>query len=214
MMGRDHAMLGAIGGLGLLPFVHGFGLPALTPASLAVGATLSAGAALLPDMDHPQASPGRTFPAGRWVAQLVNKASGGHRHATHSLAGAAVIGGLAWWGMGQGFRAREVLTFVLVALAVHILFVHRMWSSLAVAAAVTLAVARWVPDGRWPAVAVIIGVSTHIAGDMLNPEGCPLLWPGPWRTGVPLFTTGSLGERLASVVMAGGVGWLAWLRFG
>ncbi|OPY63705.1 MAG: Inner membrane protein YdjM [Pelotomaculum sp. PtaU1.Bin065] len=47
----------------------------------------------------------------------------------------------------------------------------------------------------------------HLVLDMLNPHGVPLLWPLPLKVGVPLITTGHIGEtfivRPACYLLAG-----------
>ena len=86
MMGRDHALSGALAFAALAVPLH------MRTEVLAAGMALTAGAAVLPDIDHPDASIAQTF---GWVtkgfAWAVEHVSGGHRHGTHSLAGAAVF---------------------------------------------------------------------------------------------------------------------------
>ena len=91
MMGSDHGWTGAVAFAALAPQ-----MPA-TGAVLALGVAATAGAAVLPDIDHPDSTVSRTFGfltgAFAWV---VEKISGGHRHGTHSIIGVAVMTGLAW----------------------------------------------------------------------------------------------------------------------
>jgi len=54
-MGRTHATSGAVAFLAVLPLLHQAGLP-LTPLAVPVAAIAAAGAATLPDLDHPQAT--------------------------------------------------------------------------------------------------------------------------------------------------------------
>jgi len=107
MLGRDHALSGAAAFALLAPQLH------VTGAHLAAGTVLAAGAAVLPDIDHPDATISRTFGfltgAFAWT---VEKVSGGHRHGTHSVIGIAVFTALAWaadaWrNSGPVWQARQ-----------------------------------------------------------------------------------------------------------
>lgn len=54
--------------------------------AISAGLLSTAGAGLLNDLDHPEATIAWTLgPFTRALAVLVNRVSGGHRHATHSL---------------------------------------------------------------------------------------------------------------------------------
>src|ERR1700744_4794024 len=82
MLGRDHALSGAVAFAGLAPVLH------VRMSYLAAGVVLTAGAGVLPDIDHPDSTISRSFGfLTEWFAWLVNKLSGGHRHGTHSLLG-------------------------------------------------------------------------------------------------------------------------------
>ena len=66
---------------------------ALTPAEFVAGAIICAGAAMLPDLDHPSATIAQTFGPVTWgLSKAVAWLSGGHRDATHSLAFAVAHG--------------------------------------------------------------------------------------------------------------------------
>jgi putative membrane-bound metal-dependent hydrolase len=103
MMGYGHATMGAAAYLALTS-TSALALSA-TPQdvpTMATGALLTAGAALLPDIDHHSATIAKTVPSARFlrwtliasptenVARAVERVSGGHRHMTHSLIGIAV----------------------------------------------------------------------------------------------------------------------------
>lgn len=91
MLGRDHALTGAAAFGLLAPGLHVTGL------HLAAATVLAGGAALLPDIDHPDSTVARTFGlATRLFAWMTEKLSGGHRHGTHSLPGAALFTVAAW----------------------------------------------------------------------------------------------------------------------
>src|SRR6201996_3065979 len=86
MLGRDHALSGAVVFAALAPPLH------VSLAHLAAGVVLSAGAGVLPDIDHPDSTISRSFGfLTEWFAWVVDRLSGGHRHGTHSLLGIAVF---------------------------------------------------------------------------------------------------------------------------
>lgn len=116
MLGKTHAASGACAGLALAPWVGAHTLPAAV-----VVATVTAGAALLPDLDHPGARASRLLgPVTGVLSSLLRAASrwlyartkgprderhrGEHRHLTHTLLfavalGALVAAGSAAWGV-------------------------------------------------------------------------------------------------------------------
>src|SRR5258708_27446802 len=80
MLGRDHALSGAVVFAAFAPSLH------VTEAHLAAGVVLAAGAGVLPDIDHPDSTISRSFGfLTEWFAWLADRISGGHRHGTHSL---------------------------------------------------------------------------------------------------------------------------------
>lgn len=224
MLGKDHALLGGIFALSAAPLVaHHLALPALTLPRLAAVTVLTVGAGLLPDWDQPGASPSRTFPlVGMWLSELILKLCGRHRGCrwwfpgTHSLAAAVLFAWGVW--VADGYHWGWIVsTFVLVAMAFH--FVSRLPThSLVLAAGATYGIERFLPLGDWAAVAVSLGVCSHLLGDMIATKpgtdgGVPLLWPLPHRFGIRLFRTGGSGEMAASMVMTAVALGLAWLRF-
>ncbi len=61
---------------------------------------------------------------------------------------------------------------------------------------------------RWTGIASLsIGYLSHLAADMLTPQGLRLLWPlrGTW--GLPLCRTGSPAETFIVMTVGGGVAW-------
>ncbi|HEY3958511.1 MAG TPA: metal-dependent hydrolase [Streptosporangiaceae bacterium] len=202
MLGRTHALSGAAVFTGL-----DAGLLHLGPVPLLTGAVLTAGAAVLPDLDHPDATVSRTFGfLTQALAWAVGKASGGHRHGTHSATGAAVATGLAMLARvfahtTAGLAVLALLAALLLAAALRALRLGGHSGDLAaIAAAAAMA---WTGAGlRLLPWAVALGTATHIAGDMLTTEGCPLAWPLTarhyWLLPGPLrFETGHLAERCA-----------------
>lgn len=201
MLGHSHALSGAVTGL-----ITGIAMQMPVPHTAAL-AGFTAGMALLPDLDKCGSSPARSLGfLSEAVAWVVGKISGGHRHATHSLLGIAVFTGLAW--LSAHFRADyagkaglALLMTLSVAGALEALRIARSH----VADLIGIAVAGWevwfgygltlVP------LAVLVGTSTHIVGDMLTDSGCMLGYPASRHRfhllPEPLaFTTGTRPELL------------------
>jgi membrane-bound metal-dependent hydrolase YbcI (DUF457 family) len=213
MLGRDHALSGAVAFAALAPFaVH------LTAAQLAAGTVLTAGAALLPDFDEPGSTIARS--AGfltRGFACLVRFAARGHRHGTHSLLGAGVFTLLAWLGAVTEPGRLLLLAFLALMLACALRAVPVMRGHLADTAGLGMAAGLcfWHSGLVLVPACVALGVLSHIAGDAATHGGCPLLWPFSRRDfhdSPVLFTTGKFFEsRIAAPALAAGlVLALAW----
>jgi len=159
-----------------------------------------AGAALLPDLDHPSSTATRRFSAASWLAShairplsaLVydltkgrrDTGRGTHRGLTHTAVGAVLLGlainvASARWGT-------PVLVgtlFVCLALAIKGLdAVVPGPPSLVIAAGLTFAVEQYLPGGTagtagWLGTAVALGMTVHSVGDAVTESGAPLLWP-------------------------------------
>lgn len=217
MMGRTHALSGLVLGAAAGQFVwHS------APGYLAVGAAVTAGAAVLPDIDHPDASIARSFgfvtEAFAWIVEHI---SGGHRHGTHSLAGVAAFTALAYAAEHYrqtlpGKAGLALLLILVLAAGVRALKIGGHFGDLlAIGAAVAMIVTGFgLAEVPW---AVAVGAATHLLGDMLTDEGIPIAWPVS-RHHVRLlpepfaFTTGTRPERwvVAPALMVALV-WLAWL---
>lgn len=198
MMGRTHALTGAIAGLALCQPV-----PELTALHTLTVAAVTAGAALWPDMDHPQSTAANAVgPVTRIPAALISVISGGHRNGTHSLIGiaaagvvtigAALIGGFVlglWVAFLVAIGTGSLLGRSRPAMAGHVL-VFLLIGGLATTTAVFDP-----PRTGIIVAAVMLGFAVHIAGDVITEEGCPLLWPAKPRVGLGLITTDGLIER-------------------
>lgn len=137
MLGRSHALSGAVGWLAGCAALAELGhRPAWS--TVVVGAAVSTGFALAPDADHPGSTVARTLgPVTRLLstgiagaASALRRSScahcaagpnrGGHRALTHTAAGALtaglIVAGLGWW---LGERAGLALVGFAVWLAVH-----------------------------------------------------------------------------------------------
>lgn len=184
MMGTTHASSGVVAYLAVLPVLPGVH----PPATVALGVIAAAGAAMLPDLDHPKATVANCYgPPTRILASGIETISEGHRNGTHSLLGigaftAATVGLQqvgGWWLvgwlvllLGVGVTAlglaptKQPFAYLgLVAVGVLFLTGSTGWANM--------------PTDTVPH-AVAIGCAAHIVGDMLTPEGCPLLWLPSW----------------------------------
>lgn len=216
MMGRTHALTGALAGLlvgRLLGLNPAGGQAPGVAATLAAGAALgpfaavTAGYALVPDLDHRSSSATRLLGpvtgllsrglrgASGWLYERTkgpaDEPNGEHRHLTHTLVFAAALGGIcaattATWG------AWAVIGWLAFGL---LLAVDRL--GLAALVAYGAGAAVWLPatlrgsglpDGQallaaldassgWLGLAVALGCAVHCLGDALTESGCPLLWP-------------------------------------
>lgn len=200
MLGRTHALSGAVAGAAVALLVT-----RADAAHVAVAAGLTAGAAVLPDIDHPDATIAHSFGfITRAFAWLVEKVSGGHRHGTHSLAGIAAFTAAAWAAdryrhLLAGKIALGLLLVLIVASGLRALKIGGHFADLLAIAGV--AAMMWLRyDLAAVPWAIGVGTASHIAGDMLTDEGCPLAWPlskDHFRLlPEPLaFTTGTRPER-------------------
>lgn len=203
MMGPNHAMSGAAAWLYSYPIAEAaMGVSYAQPLIL-TGAVLTAGAALLPDIDTIQSTISRSFgPATKAISMVVSGASktvrntvrgpadktaeGGHRYLTHTAVMAIGFGAFAWlactiWGRA----ALLVLLFVFLGLAVRGLMgdwaKENGWIAVTGVAALGAAVASQViPEASsyvFVAVTIIAGSIIHCLGDMVTKARLPFLWP-------------------------------------
>lgn len=202
VMGPTHSMSGAAVGLAVaqaLPTEWG---GVQSPSEAFIYAGICAGAALLPDLDSPQATVARAFgPLSFGLAHVIENASqalvnltrgpkdeycgNGHRTATHTLWFALLTGAAASALIAAfGSNAAIGLLFVFLGLAIRGLvpeWSKRDWWAVTGLSAL-LAVWAWrsLPEGTGGVVlgsAVAVGVLTHIAGDFITKQGVPFLAP-------------------------------------
>jgi membrane-bound metal-dependent hydrolase YbcI (DUF457 family) len=193
----------------------------LTPLTAAVGTIVAAGAGLLPDLDHPQATPARAFgPISQAASRFIAAVSGGHRHATHSKWGLLVCGILAagayltswtlmfviWACMGLGVRAlwkhprnrpNGRLDYGDVAGLVHAgiagFIAYRLTHS-----GVDLSVIPF---------AVTLGYAVHLLGDSMTESGIPWDYPDMTPHRIASIDTGKAVERWVVVpLLYAGIG--------
>jgi membrane-bound metal-dependent hydrolase YbcI (DUF457 family) len=198
MLGRDHALSGAVVFAALIPLMH------VTGDVLPAGIALGAGAGVLPDIDHPDSSISRSFGfLTEGFAKIVDLISGGHRHGTHSIIGIGVFTAGAWaagwWQIhskgGIEFGSGTLSAYMIPALlyltllysaalrALHVGGHHGDVIGFLGAAATCIlgADVSLITVWHWQvpmlAVATGLGCAAHIAGDELTHGGCPILWP-------------------------------------
>ncbi|MCW0216670.1 MAG: metal-dependent hydrolase [Pseudonocardia sp.] len=204
MLGVSHATSGAALGLAVAGFVPT--LIGMTPSagSVLTFAGVAAGAALLPDLDHPSSTATRRFSWASWLASKAirplsalvfdltrgrrDTGKGTHRGLTHTAVGALFLGlainlASAQWG------TPVMLGTLFVCLALAIKGLDGLIPgppSLVIAAGLTWAVQEYVPGGTdgtagWLGAAVALGMVVHSLGDAITESGAPLLWPLPIR---------------------------------
>lgn len=181
MMGPQHALTGAVAWSILVSVDHPPG------PVLVAGYAITAGAALWPDVDHPDSTVSQSLGPLTWLmCRVVQALSGGHRRGTHSLAGCAIMGGVT----AGAVQARPavwatvvlaVMLSVMLASLVHVIpirWMRRGWVDELVAVAVAVTIAWW-PGLNLEALApaVLIGTLTHALGDAITRQGIPFLWP-------------------------------------
>ncbi|MHA6794588.1 metal-dependent hydrolase [Pseudonocardia bannensis] len=234
MLGISHALSGAALGLAVAGFGSSLVEVPATVGSVLTFAAVCAGAALLPDLDHPSSMATRRFSWASMVASRVvrpfsallyrlTRASrdtgrGTHRGITHTALFAVAIGmalnlASARWG------EPVLLGTLFVCLALAIKGLDALVPgppSLVIAAGLTYGVDQWVPGGTagtagWIGAAVTLGMLVHAVGDAVTESGAPLLWPVPIRrrrwypVGSPRPLRFRTGGRVEALLVAPGL---------
>lgn len=192
MMGHGHAVMGAAGWVALAGTGAGaLGIVPMEPAHVAAGALVTAGAALLPDVDHHNGSIAHSLPPiSNVITRIVGPATGGHRHGTHSLLGVLIFFGLAWalaplridlpGGIHDDFQVGAWAIIVLmVSFALKALrLVRGKVSAWTLAVGFGTAATWFAPEQLWwLPLSVGLGAFIHVLGDGLTTQGVPWLWP-------------------------------------
>lgn len=236
MLGFSHATSGALGWLVAAPAIstalaQASIVPApLSPQEIAIGAVACAGAALMPDLDHPQATIAYTFgPVSHGVSKFTALVAGGHRQGTHSLLFSAgfglvcLIAGMSSdWLQNPAFGM--IMLFLLAAFAFRGMGivpprVGGGFKSIVIileAAAFTYVVYNFMPTTWWwLGLAGFMGSVIHLIGDSLTPEGVPWFYPARWRFAIPIIShTGNFLERFViGPLMVVGIGWMIWVIY-
>jgi membrane-bound metal-dependent hydrolase YbcI (DUF457 family) len=176
MENHAHALTGAVAFAAVAPLLHP------TISALAAGVVLTAGAALLPDVDEPGSTISREggfLTMG--LAVIVHKISGGHRKGTHSIVGitvftvlTALAAAFSWNRWDQ--VALGLFLSLLLAAAMHGLRLGGHHGDVLALLAAGAAV-YWHAGLHYAPLCVALGVIAHIGGDELTHSGCPLLYP-------------------------------------
>lgn len=183
-MGRGHAASGALAFTALVAAAPLVGVhPSV--AQTACGAFATAGAALIPDSDHPEGTIAFTWgPLSKALCEAIHNACHGHRRHTHTLPFAALAGGCTWlWlALAAPFHATSwvagVMLYALLTLAMRSLKLAHAGAHPLGAALAYLAVEHTHGLTTLLPLAVTLGCLAHIAGDSLTVEGVPpFLWP-------------------------------------
>jgi membrane-bound metal-dependent hydrolase YbcI (DUF457 family) len=177
MLGKNHLLTSSAGWCVLGVPALGLAGVAVTPAVVVAGAVVCAGASMLPDLDHPQATVSRVFgPVSQAFSRGVAKLAGGHRQGTHSLfAAALLVLGLGWLlAATDGPWIALGLTVFCTALMVRVLTETRGLEGLLLSVLIGAGMSALAPGESWLLVAIGFGYVAHIVGDMLTPEGAPL----------------------------------------
>jgi len=216
MRGYSHALSGAVTGAAVGELI--LHLPLTGTLTLSA---FTAGWATWNDLDQTGSCAARSLGfASELVARVIRKLSGGHRHLTHSVLGVAIFTALAWAACHYRHSVPGEIAlgvFLLLGIAAGLgalrLGGHRA-DAIALAAAGVIVWTGWglalVP------LATGLGMGTHVCGDMLTVQGCPLLDPLTSRHfGLPRpvgFTTGTWRETrvVVPVLFAALFGLAVW----
>lgn len=208
MLGRAHALSGiAIWGLTApaIASVSGMGLDWKTYVA---GALVTAGAAVAPDLDHPDHSSASNSlkPVTTHLSRFVEKVSGGHRMGTHSILGILVGTTLALlFAIGLAPIGGVLAGFFLFAFALKALKypffgkAHLRTVIIAVTAALMALALVWAASGSWGwmVAAISFGLFIHVLGDAITRGGVPWLWPiNKWQYSLTPMYAGGTTEKL------------------
>ena len=215
-MGRSHLLVGAAGMVAVgAPVAAQLGLT-LSGPELAAAAVVGAGASMLPDVDHPNATVAHSLgPVTHVISKVFAKVFGGHRNGTHSLmfAGAAALAThLLLAGTGGPWAALG-LTFFFCSLLVRTLTDADGLVCAAVSAILACTLVAVAPGDGWLVWAVGMGCLWHMLGDIVTPEGTPPLWPvSKVRLAVPLVGhTGDWREKGIATAAGAATCWMLWV---
>jgi len=211
MLGHSHATSGALAWGAAAAWLPVAIWPShLSAKDVLIGTFITSGAALLPDLDHPEGTISHFLgPISHYFCKFVSWASGGHRHATHSFLFVALAVAGTWAGVHYFRRPFTLaLVYVLLSLAVRALHlcppgkgIHSWGVVVLLAGAGTVLMYRWIPSApQWLPWSVGIGALTHLVGDCLTERGCPLLWPIPIRFEIPIIKR--TGDKLETWFLA------------
>jgi membrane-bound metal-dependent hydrolase YbcI (DUF457 family) len=212
MMGATHAISGAALWLAVTPavdLVH-----RQTAAEVVFYALACAGAAMVPDTDHPSSSIAYTFGwqsrllwggPTRLLCRFVAWAAGGHRWGTHTLLFAVLAGAVVHLCVLLGWTTVPAVLALGFGIAGFGIF-GRGWLSSVFTFAFCLAVVGLADgygvDWGWLGAVYALGCLAHCLGDWCTPEGVP--WFHPFtrtRYSLEVARTSGFREMLLATVM-------------
>lgn len=214
MMGRTHALSGGVAWVGVMVPVDHY-VHHLTPAGAGLGLAISTGAAMLPDLDHPNSTIANTYGVvTKKLCEGIAAISGGHRKATHSFLGTAAFTGIAAL-MTSTLWTAALLTWLCLGMGVRALWKRPRnrrngrfdygdvagLVNAAVAAVLALALVFTAHDHVVPVIAVAVGYLTHLVGDTLTKQGVNWMWPNMYRVKLTTMRTGGPGEKAFVVLL-------------
>jgi len=205
-MGRSHLMLGAAGFLGIEAVApHLVGTAQLGPAQLAAGTLVAAGAAMIPDIDHPNATLAKSLmPVSLAISHFVNTVAGGHRKGTHTVWCWALIGFLSYWALHLAsgpWVALGIAVFCSLLMLQVLTEADGLICLLLAGILGGAAVLAAGPDPTWMVHAIIIGFGLHLLGDIVTTEGIPLFYPFGPNLAIPILgSTDHFRERTAGIL--------------
>ena len=192
-MGSTHAVSGAAAWIAVtatVPLFPALGALPLDPIGVLAGTLVCAGAALLPDADHPNATIAHAVPVlGRAATGAVGSLSGGHRQGLHSLLAAVGVWfavhwltGVAWspaWADGPLAVGTGAVTAALLAVALRVLGLVPRWPLAWLAGVLGGGALAWfLPEqAHWLPACVTLGFVVHLLGDFITVGGVNWLWP-------------------------------------
>lgn len=182
----------------------GFALLEISPWATAAGAIVTAGAALLPDADHHNATIAHSLPPiSEKLCRALSAMFGGHRKGTHSLVGVAFFTAIAFaasflseilaaglrslgaTGLAQAVEPLQIgpaiiatLLVTFAAKALHLLpsSARRMAWGIGLGAGAFVLFAG-ADNNVWFPISVALGSAVHILGDQITNDGVNWLWP-------------------------------------
>lgn len=184
--GTTHAATGLLlgAGVGLLtsvPHAHG-AVMVQNIGHDVMYAFLVAGAALLPDADHPKATFAYTAgPISHGLSHVIAVLSGGHRQGMHSFAGIGFMA-LATEALGVWFPSRLTWGILAALLAMCVAgglaatgFARHGLEALLLGCALAAVAVLYVRTDLWWIMA--LGMALHVLEDMCTGHGTALFWP-------------------------------------
>lgn len=210
-MGKTHSRQGVFAAIAMTAVAPPLTLYGPPPLALVLSVILIViGAAVFPDIDHPEATVAHTFgPVSHAISKAVHATSsavygitrsrrdrdrdGGHRGLTHTIVFAAGTGAAVYFLIaGFGLWAAAGILFVFTSYGLRGLvggWAHRHgWlfttgtAAVLTGGAVLLARAQPIGDvAWWFAVAATLGCLVHLFGDCVTTQGVPAFWPIPLR---------------------------------